>query len=105
MLLVLTGKTASGKDTIKAKLLEKFPNFASVITTTSRAPRSGEVEERDYHFLSREEFEEKVKAGDFAEHVEYGGNLYGTYKTELERGLNSDVLWRIDPSRAGEIRD
>lgn len=105
MLLILTGKTASGKDTIKQKLLSRFPNFKKAITTTSRTPRSGEVQDVDYHFLTREKFEDKIKAGEFAEHVEYGGNLYGTYKKELEQALDGDALWRIDPSRAGEVRD
>lgn len=105
MLVVLTGKTASGKDTIKNRILEKFPNLKKVITTTSRTPRKGEILDVDYHFLSRDEFLKKVDLGEFAEHVEYGGNLYGTFKSELEIGLNGDILWRIDPSRAGEVRD
>lgn len=105
MLIVLSGKTASGKDAIKSQLLEKFPNLKKVITTTSRTPREGEQDGVDYHFLTRDEFEKKIESGDFAEYVEYGGNLYGTYKTELEQALNEDTLWRIDPSRAGEVRD
>lgn len=105
LLLVLTGKTASGKDTIKQQLLSKYPNLKKVITTTSRTARNGEVNGVDYHFLTREDFEQKVRTGEFAEYVEYGGNLYGTFKKELETALNSDVLWRIDPSRAGEARD
>ena len=104
-LIVLTGKTASGKDTIKEALLSKYPDLKKVITTTSRAPRDGEINDVDYHFLTKEEFEQKVKSGEFAEYVEYGGNLYGTYKRELEQTLSSDVLWRIDPSRAGEARE
>lgn len=105
ILIILTGKTASGKDTIKSKLLGKYPNLKKVITTTSRAPREGEKDGVDYHFLSRKDFEKKITSGDFAEHVEYGGNLYGTTKSELEASLNQDTLWRIDPSRAGEIRE
>lgn len=105
LLIVLTGKTASGKDTIKEALLSKYPDLKKVITTTSRAPRDGEINDVDYHFLTKEEFEQKVKSGEFAEYVEYGGNLYGTYKRELEQTLSSDVLWRIDPSRAGEARE
>lgn len=105
LLIVLTGKTASGKDTIKSALLSKYPNLKKVITTTSRTPRDGEINDIDYHFLTRDEFEQKVKSGEFAEYVEYGGNLYGTYKSELEEALNSDILWRIDPSRAGEARE
>ena len=83
----------------------KFPALKRVITTTSRLPRHGEEEGVDYYFLPRDEFLKKVKIGDFAEYVEYGGNLYGTYKKELEQAINGDTLWKIDPSRAGEVRE
>lgn len=105
MLIILTGKTASGKDTIKSQLLTKYPNLKKIITTTSRAPRSNEVKEVDYYFLTRDEFEKGIKEGEFAEYVEYGGNLYGTQKSELQKALNTDTLWKIDPSRAGEVRE
>lgn len=103
LLLVLTGKSASGKDTIKSALLSKYPNLKKVVTTTSRSKRSSEIDGVDYHFLTREEFEKKISSGDFAEYVEYGGNLYGTYRLELEQA--GDLLWRIDPSRAGKVRE
>lgn len=105
LLLVLTGKTASGKDTITSALLQKFPTLKKVVTTTSRTARASEVGGVDYHFLTRVEFEDKINKGNFAEYVEYGGNLYGTQKTELEKALKRDMLWKIDPSRAGEVRD
>ncbi|MDP3973239.1 MAG: hypothetical protein Q8P92_00205 [Candidatus Daviesbacteria bacterium] len=105
MLIILTGKTASGKDTIKQRILHKFPDVKRVITTTSRAPREGEQQDIDYHFISREGFQKKIDAGDFIEYVEYGGNLYGTTKIELDKTLDENLLWKIDPSRAGEIRD
>ncbi|MBI2597532.1 hypothetical protein HYW41_05245 [Candidatus Daviesbacteria bacterium] len=104
-MIVLTGKTASGKDTIAYKLLLKYPLLKRVITTTSRIPRKDETNGKDYYFLTREEFNEKIKNGEFAEYVGYGGNLYGTFKKELEQALISDTLWRIDPSRAGEVRE
>jgi len=105
VLIILTGKTASGKDTIKSSLLKKYPNLKKVLTTTSRTPRPNENNGVDYLFLSREEFEEKIAQNAFAEYVEYGGNLYGTQKTELEQALKVDTLWKIDPSRAGEVRE
>lgn len=106
MLIVLTGKTASGKDTLKDILMNKYPNLKRVITTTSRVPRRGEEDNVQYHFLlSREEFQTRAENGDFIEYVEYGGNLYGTQKKDIQQYLNQDLLWRIDPSRAGEIRD
>lgn len=104
MFIILTGKTASGKDTIKSALLKKYPKLNKVLTTTSRSPRQNEVDNVDYHFVSRDEFEKKISLGDFAEYVDYGGNLYGTEKKELEQVLKSDMLWKIDPSRAGKIK-
>lgn len=105
-LIILTGKTASGKDTIKAALLKKYPKLRKVTTTTSRKIRTGEKDGVDYYFTSRKQFEKKIKKGDFLEYVEYGGNLYGTIRSELEHTLdNYDVIWKIDPSRAGKIRE
>lgn len=105
MLIVLTGKTASGKDTIKDALLSKFSNLKKVITSTSRLPRKGEKDGTDYHFLSKEEFQKGVSEGKFIEFVEYGGNFYGTQKKDLENYLHQDLLWKIDPSRAGQIKE
>ncbi|MBI2334871.1 hypothetical protein HYU96_03640 [Candidatus Daviesbacteria bacterium] len=103
MLIVLTGKTASGKDTIMSKLLAKYPQMKRVVTTTSRSPRENEQNGVDYHFISEEDFRKKIDNGDFLEYVEYGGNLYGTEKKGLEN--TGDLIWRIDPSRAGKIKD
>lgn len=105
MLIVLTGKTASGKDTIKELLLYKYPGMRKVLTTTSRLPRAEEKDGADYHFLSKDQFQKAILAGKFIEYVEYGGNFYGTQKKDLGSYLNDDLLWRIDPSRAGEVRN
>lgn len=75
-----------------------------VVTTTSRPQREGEKDGVDYHFISKEEFSEKIKNNEFLEYVEYGGNLYGTGKDEISRALRNNQIWRIDPSRAGRIR-
>ena len=105
MLLVLTGKTASGKDTIMSRLLVKYPQIKRVVTTTSRPPRQNEQDGVDYHFISKEDFRKKIDQGVFLEYVEYGGNLYGTEKNELKTVSGQDLIWRIDPSRAGRIKD
>jgi guanylate kinase len=102
-LIILTGKTASGKDTVISKLLSRLPEFKKILTTTSRAPRNGEQDGIDYHFISRDEFEQKIQNGEFLEYVEYGGNLYGTEKS-LFRSHNG-LIWKIDPSRAGKVRE
>lgn len=102
-ILILTGKTASGKDTLMHRLLQIYPHFKKVITTTSRALREGEKDGQDYFFISREEFQNKIQNDDFIEYVEYAGNLYGTDKKALNQ--ESDLIWRIDPSRAGQIKE
>lgn len=103
-LIVLTGKTASGKDTIVKQILNTFPQMIRVVTTTSRTPRPNEIDGIDYHFLSREQFELKKNSGELIEYVEYGGNFYGTEKKEISNSLGKDIIWRIDPSRAAEAR-
>ncbi|OGE26593.1 hypothetical protein A3C26_04295 [Candidatus Daviesbacteria bacterium RIFCSPHIGHO2_02_FULL_39_12] len=104
LLLILTGKTASGKDTIMQMLLSKYPNLQRVTTSTSRPKRDNEKDGLDYYFLTGEEFNKKIGKGDFIEHVEYGGHLYGTEKTEIAKVFNTNLIWRIDPSRASQIR-
>lgn len=105
MFIVLTGKTASGKDTIMRHLLSRFPQLKRIISTTSRSIRDGEKNGVDYKFITSNQFKEKINSGEFLEYVEYGGNFYGTEKTELEKSQQSDLIWRIDPSRAGEVRE
>lgn len=104
MLIVLTGKTASGKDTIIKRILLRFPHMSKVLTTTSRPIRAGEEDGLDYLFLTKKQFEEDLNQGDFLEYVEYGGNLYGTQKAQLSQVFGKDLIWKIDPSRAGEVR-
>lgn len=106
MLLVLTGPGSSGKDTIQSKLLQKYPNFQKLITTTSRPNRPNEVNGKDYNFISREEFARKINNGDFLEYVEFAGNYYGTTKDAFKSALEgADVIWRIEMSRAGRLSE
>ena len=85
LLLVLSSPSGGGKTTIARRLLDARPDVGYSVSATTRAPRAGEVAGRDYHFLSRPEFERRVGAGDFLEHAAYGGNLYGTLRSEIER--------------------
>jgi len=103
VLLVITGKTASGKDTILKLLLSKYPNFKKVLTTTSRPPRENEKNGVDYNFISDQEFIDKIKNGSFLEHVKYGGNYYGTEKSQIN--LSDNLIWKIDPSMAGKAKE
>lgn len=104
LLIILTGPTASGKDTTMQRLLQKFPHLQKIVTTTSRKTRTGERDGFDYHFISEEEFRQKIEQGEFIEYVKYGDNFYGTEKQYIESSQGKDTIWRIDPSRAGQIR-
>lgn len=106
MLIILTGPASSGKDTIMRALLQKYPDMRRVISTTTRPKRQGEIEAKDYYFVSREQFEQMIKEGKFHEYVEFHGNLYGTTRDELEplsRGQN--LIWRVEMSRASKVKD
>lgn len=105
LFIVLTGKTASGKDTVMLKLLSKVPDLKKVITTTPRLPRTGEKNGVDYNFISESDFRKRIDKGDFIEYVSYGGNLYGTDKLQIIDNLDHNLIWKIDPSRAGQIRE
>jgi len=104
-LLVLSGPSGVGKTTI-AKKLRDVPGIVRVMTTTTRAPRSGEVNGREYRFLTRVEFEEARSRGEFLEWAEIIGNLYGTPKDEIHRQLSSGrlVLVDIDTQGAASVR-
>ena len=81
-----------------------MPGLELAVSATTRPPRPGEVDGRDYHFLSPEEFERRVQAGDFVEHAVYAGNRYGTLRSELERPAKGIVL-EIDLQGARQVRE
>jgi len=105
ILFVVSGPSGSGKTTLCRSLAEEGLVSYSVSCTT-RAPRPGEVDGRDYFFLSREEFERGVGAGDFLEYAQVHGNWYGTLKGQvLERiGAGVDVVLDIDVQGAAQVR-
>ena len=92
-----------GKGTLIRGLLERCPGLTLSISATTRAPRAGEVNGRDYHFLSPEEFERRAREGQFVEHADYAGNRYGTLRSELERPARAVVL-EIDLQGARQVR-
>jgi guanylate kinase len=85
MLLVLSAPSGGGKTTIARKLLESRNDLGYSVSATTRPIRLGEQEGVDYHFLSRAEFERRRKAGEFVESATYGGELYGTLRSEIDR--------------------
>ncbi len=88
-LLVLSSPSGAGKTTICQRLLESRADLGYSVSATTRARRAGEEEGRHYHFLSRAEFEARVAQSEFLEHAEYGGNFYGTLRSEVERIFRS----------------
>jgi guanylate kinase len=92
-----------GKGTLIRGLLEQVPGLKLSVSATTRPPRPGEVDGRDYYFLSDDEFDERVRRGEFVEHAEYAGNRYGTLRSELERPARGIVL-EIDLQGARQVR-
>ena len=86
---MLSSPSGGGKSTIARHLLEAREDVTYSVSATTRPMRVGEEDGREYHFLARPEFQRRVAAGEFAEWAEYGGNLYGTLRSEVERGLGA----------------
>ncbi len=87
-LFVISGPSGAGKGTLIKGVLDAAPDIARVATSaTTRAMRPGEADGREYFFLTDEEFDRRIRAGEFEEHVEFAGNRYGTLKSEIDRLL------------------
>ena len=97
VLFVLSGPSGVGKGTLAKKLIERNPNYALSISCTTRAPREGEVNGKDYFFISKDEFLEKIDSQGFLEYSNHFENYYGTPKDFVLEKLNTnDVLLEID---------
>jgi guanylate kinase len=97
-LIVISAPSGAGKTTIAHEVLKRNPSLEFSVSATTRPRRPGETDGRDYFFLTREEFERRVRAGEFVEWEEIYGNLYGTLKSEIDRALASGghLLFDID---------
>ncbi|HTK40280.1 MAG TPA: guanylate kinase [Gemmatimonadales bacterium] len=106
LLVVLSSPSGGGKTSIARQLLAARPDVGYSVSATTRPPRSGEQDGRDYHFLPRNEFERRVAAGEFVEHAAYGGNLYGTLRAEIERifAARKHAVLDIEVEGARQIR-
>ncbi|CAD24995.2 GUANYLATE KINASE [Encephalitozoon cuniculi GB-M1] len=89
--LVLTGPSGSGKSTIISHVLSKFP-FEFSVSHTTRAPRNGEVNGKDYFFVTTEEFESMVERQELLEYIQYNGNYYGTAAAQLRNPSKTVIL-------------
>jgi guanylate kinase len=105
-LIVVSGPSGVGKSTLIRAALDAIPELAYSVSATTRKPREGEVQGRDYIFLSREEFEEWIDEGRFLEWAEYSGNLYGTPEEKVEEFLNEgrSVILEIELQGARIVR-
>jgi guanylate kinase len=103
---VITGPSGVGKGTLIEQLLERVPELELSVSATTREPRPGEVDGRDYHFLSPEEFRRRIESGDFLEHAGYSGNHYGTLREEVDRRLaeGRSVVLEIEVQGARQVR-
>jgi guanylate kinase len=103
---VITGPSGVGKGTLIARLLEAHPELELSVSATTREPRDGEEDGRDYHFLSPEEFDRRAEEGDFLEFATYSGNRYGTLRSEIERRLEAghSVVLEIEVQGARQVR-
>ncbi|OJX79445.1 guanylate kinase [Magnetospirillum sp. 64-120] len=107
LMLVLSSPSGAGKSTIARALLERDPDIAMSVSATTRPPRPGEVDGKDYHFVSVEKFQQMVAAGQFLEHAKVFDNYYGTPKQPVEDALASgrDVLFDIDWQGTQQLGD
>ena len=103
---MITGPSGVGKGTLISETLRRLPDLELSVSATTREPREGEVEGRDYHFLSREEFDRQVEGKDFLEFATYSENRYGTLRSEVERRLQAgrSVLLEIEVQGARQVR-
>jgi guanylate kinase len=105
ILFVVSAPSGAGKSTL-CDALRQTPDFVYSVSCTTRPPRAGEIDGEDYHFLSRPDFLERVKAGEFLEQAEVHGKYYGTLREPILSNLHKgvDVLIDIDTQGAAAIR-
>jgi len=106
-LFVVSSPSGGGKGTIIEHVLDRVQNLSYSVSYTTRAPRSKEVDGREYFFVSRDTFEEMVAAGEFLEWACVHGNFYGTAKSQiLERtGAGADIILEVDVQGAAKVRE
>ncbi|MBQ7376034.1 MAG: guanylate kinase [Clostridia bacterium] len=105
LMLVVSGPAGSGKGTVNAMLLER-EDFAFSVSATTRAPRPGEVDGVNYHYITREEFLSRIDSGDMLEYTEYCGNFYGTPLREAEEVMQSgkNLILEIEVEGARNVK-
>ncbi len=106
LLIIISGPSGVGKGTVRSYIMDDISlNLAFSVSCTTRAPREGEVDGRDYFFISKEEFEQKIKEDRFLEHAYFCGNYYGTLNDYVEKLRNEgkNVIVEIETQGARQI--
>lgn len=105
-LVVVSGPSGSGKDTVVSRLMELHPEVEISVSATTRAMRPGEAEGVNYYYLQKEEFERRIAADEILEYTQYCGNYYGTPKQEVDRRIAAGrtVILVIEVEGAGSIK-
>lgn len=106
LLIIISAPSGTGKSTLCRKLISDFPNACYSVSVTTRAPRRGEVQGKDYFFVSKNEFKQKIKRGELAEWALVHGHYYGTPKNFLEKNLvkGKNIILDIDVRGAMKLK-
>ncbi len=107
ILFVVSSPSGGGKGTLIQRVLKKMPKVGYSVSYTTRAPRNGEVEGREYFFVSQEKFEAMIAAGDFLEWAHVYGKLYGTSRSQVSREVceGRDIILEVDVQGAESVRE
>ncbi len=106
LLLVVSGPSGAGKGTVVKHFREMVPEIGFSVSATTRPPREGEVDGKDYYFVTRDEFEKMIADGEMLEYNEFCGNLYGTPKKEAEKAAENgiDLILEIESNGAFNVK-
>jgi guanylate kinase len=107
VLFVVSSPSGGGKGTLIQRVLKELPNLSYSISYTTRAPRNGEVAGREYFFVTPEEFEHRIAAGEFLEWARVHGKLYGTSRHQVSREIfeGRDIILEVDVQGAASVRE
>ena len=107
MVFIISGPAGSGKGTVVTEILGRSDKYICAISATSRPILKGETDGVNYYYITREQFEEKIKCGGVLEYTEYCGNYYGTPRDKAEAALNEgkDVLLEIDIQGGFQVKE
>ena len=106
LFIVVSAPSGAGKSSLCQRLIQAYPEIKFSVSYTSRSPRPNEVNGKDYHFISREEFQDRIDQGEFVEWIENYGHLYGSSRNVMKEFIQDgkDLLLDIEPRGAKKIK-